>query len=63
MAKWIDSSKRKPSSMLEVLIVTRRRRVCLGHYNVHRNAWFEHECYDEVPVSHWQEKPLPPDFK
>lgn len=63
MAKWIDASKRKPSSMLEVLVVTRRRRVCLGHYNVHKDEWYDHETYDPIPVSHWQEKPLPPDFK
>lgn len=63
MPRWIDANKKKPASMIEVLVVTRRRHVTLGHYNVHRDAWYDHECYDEIPVSHWKEKPLPPNFQ
>lgn len=61
MAKWIDATKKKPASMTEVLIVTRRRRVCLGHYNSHKEEWYYHETYDPIPVSHWADKPLPPE--
>jgi hypothetical protein len=60
---WIDATKRKPTSMTEVLVVTRRRHVTLGHYNYSKGEWYDHESYDPIPVSHWQEKPLPPDFE
>lgn len=60
---WIDAKKKLPTSMTEVLVVTRRRCVTLGHFNKHKNEWYDHESYDPIPVSHWQEKPLPPDFK
>jgi hypothetical protein len=49
--------------MTEVLVVTRRRHVTLGHYNYSKGEWYDHESYDPIPVSHWQEKPLPPDFE
>jgi hypothetical protein len=49
--------------MTEVLVVTRRRHVTLGHYNYSKEKWYDHESYDEIPVSFWQEKPLPPDFE
>lgn len=60
---WIDAKKKLPTSMTEVLVVTRRRCVTLGHYNYSKKEWYDHYSYDPIPVSHWQEKPLPPDFK
>lgn len=60
---WIDAKKKLPTSMTEVLVVTRRRCVTLGHYNYSKGEWYDHDSYEPIPVSHWQEKPLPPDFK
>lgn len=60
-SKWISVEKRLPDSMTEVLVVTRRRCVTLGHYNYSKKQWFDHDSYDPIKVSHWQEKPLPPE--
>lgn len=60
---WIDATKKKPATMTEVLVVTRRRCVTLGHYSYSKDEWYDHDSYEPIPVSHWQEKPLPPDFE
>ena len=59
---WVDAEVQKPTSMEEVLIVTRRNRVCLGHYNYSKQTWYEHEDFSEIPVSYWAIKPLPPSY-
>lgn len=60
--KWVDAEVQQPTSMLEVLIVVNKRRVCLGHYNYSKQLWYEHEDFSEIPVSYWAEKPLSPDY-
>lgn len=59
--KW-NSSRNPPKSMREV-IITNGRYVALGHYNSYKEEWFEHEGYDSIKVTHWMEKPLPPQNK
>lgn len=59
---WVNAEKRKPTSMLEVLIVVNKRRVCLGHWNYSKKLWYDHEGFEPVKVSYWAEKPLPPDY-
>lgn len=59
---WVDATKKQPTSMEEVLIVTRRNRVCLGHWNGSRQLWYEYDDFSEIPVSYWAIKPLSPDY-
>ena len=33
----------------------------MGHYNRYRKEWFIHDNYDPVEVTHWMEKPYPPE--
>lgn len=53
-----------PGNMREVIICFRLRghkAVALGHYNRYRKEWFIHDNYDPVEVTHWMEKPYPPE--
>lgn len=63
LARWIPVTERKPEDGAKVLVSVRGRDESLiGWYDADWEDWVVEEGLSEkklMPVTHWQEKPLP----
>lgn len=61
--QWIPVTERKPEDGVKVLVSVRgRNEALIGWYDADLEDWVVEEGLEEkklMPVTHWQEKPLP----